>query len=199
MCRREVPGSLCHFLAILLFAMMPAAHAHEAVSIEEELGHGYAMLHDALKRLQHLDKVLLIKKERPPVGEVIRNLADTSDMLNRDLVQLAEKYPAIRLDDQGLTRFEVKKRESLMLDRGLSLGMPLLGKTGAEMERTALLSLSAAINQQRYLIAVMLPDEFAEERKKWLERSSRELDAIYAAMLDLLQRDYFCESVAQKR
>lgn len=187
------------WLCITLFACMSVVHAHDRSSPTQELSHGYAMLHDALKRLQHLDKVLLVKNESAPVRLVIRQLADTSDRLDESLQQLAETDPAIDLKDQGLTRFELEKRQSLMLDRGLSLGMPLLGKTGVEMERTALLSLSAAVNQQRYLIKVMLPDEPDPKREQWLQTAKLELDGVYEAMVELLESAYFCVADTQKR
>lgn len=180
---------------VTLAMMNATAFAQETISLDQELSHGYAMLHDALKRLKHLDKVLLLKKESPSVGQAIRNLAEVAGQLDADLRRIAGRDATIQLDDQGLTRFEIEKREALMFDRGLSLGMPLLGETGASMERTALLSLSAAINQQRYLIQVMIPDEYSQKRITWLKEARKKLDGVYVQMVQLLKNDYFCDSM----
>ena len=112
--------------------------------------------------------------------------------LTRALVrELAQAQPPIDLNDQGLPRFEAAKRKALIRSRGLELGTPLLGKTGRPMERQALLSLAAAINQQRFLIQVMLPAEDLPARKAWLERAKQSLDRLHADFEALLEAQYF--------
>ena len=180
-------------LAILLILPLAGAADDSQPSLATELSHGYAMLHDAFRRLRHLDLALLMKRESAPVHDAIDRLAESATTLHRSLREMAEADPGISLADQGLTRFELEKRNALMIDRGIGLGMPLLGKTGTALERQALLSISAAVNQQRYLIKVMLDAEQAPPRRKWLEHAAQEMDSIHGEMTALLERDYFCE------
>lgn len=156
-----------------------------------ELGHGYAMLNTAFSQFRHLDWVLLLKREDAQVGKLIQGLASEAGMLGDGLQELAEAQPPIDLHDQGLPRFEAAKRKALIRSRGLELGTPLLGKTGRPMERQALLSLAAAINQQRFLIQVMLPEEGMPDRKAWLERAKQSLDRLHADFEALLEAQYF--------
>ena len=157
-----------------------------------ELGHGYAMLNTAFSHFRHLDWVLLLKQENAQVGKLIQRLASEAELLGDELEELAAAQPSIDLHNQGLPRFEAAKRKALIRSRGLELGTPLFGKTGRPMERQALLSLAAAINQQRFLIQVMLPAEGLPARKAWLEQAQAKLDQLHADFEALLEAQYFC-------
>lgn len=187
------PTRLLLLLGLLIGASAPPALAAPTADEQRlrELGHGYAMLFEGLSQFRHLDLVLWLKREHDSVGERIEELADTSDTHRTRLAELAGQAPEIDLQDQGLTRFELAKRESLILDRGLQLGTPLLGDTGPAMERQALLSLAAAINQQRHLIQVMRPEERIAERRQWLDRLKQDLDALHTSYYELLEQRYF--------
>lgn len=174
-----------------LLAAAPAAAESEAADTRE-LSHGYAMFHLAASRLSHIDKALWLKAEPETVTDLLEALATTMGELVASLEGYQDTPPAIRLDDTGLPRLEVEKRQSVYLARGLELGTPIFGRTGTDFERTLLLSLSAAINQQVHLLKVMQDDEPAEPRKAWLRDAHAQLKALYERFVERLDADYFC-------
>ena len=74
--------------------------------------------------------------------------------------------------------------------------MPVVGRTGDDFERTLLLSLSAALNQQRHLVRVLGDDEPVDAVSQWLEDSRSSLDALYQRFEALLESRYFCSPPA---
>ncbi|MBR9814365.1 hypothetical protein GYB61_10985 [bacterium] len=182
-------------VATLLCCVLAVEHARaDDTQALQELGHGYAMFHQAARQLSLIDKALWVKRESDAVERVVTELAVSMGKLARSLEQAADASPPINLSDTGLPRFEVAKRQSVYLERGLDLGTPILGRTGHDFERTLLLSLTAAINQQRHLARVMIDHEPSAVRKQWLRDANAVLNARYDAMVAVLERHYFCSS-----
>jgi hypothetical protein len=68
---------------------------------------------------------------------------------------------------------------------------PVVGKTGIEFEREALLMFYNALNEQRHLVGVMVGLETDPGRKKFLETTKAQLDEHYSKVGALLNRRYF--------
>ena len=100
-----------------LLAAAPAAAESEAADTRE-LSHGYAMFHLAASRLSHIDKALWLKAEPETVTDLLEALATTMGELVASLEGYQDTPPAIRLDDTGLPRLEVEKRQSVYLAMG---------------------------------------------------------------------------------
>lgn len=183
-------------LAAVSAGLLLLSHATNAATAAEtphsDLNHGYAMLHAALGRLKYLDAALLLKLESDAFEQQIESLAEVAGRYDDQLQQLADNRPGLDLSDQGLPRFELEKRALQIRERGLQLGTPVVGKSGPTMEREALLSLSGAINQQRYLIRVMRDAEQRQALQQWLDGLLEELDAVHAAYQQLLSDAHFC-------
>ena len=181
-----------HGALLLLYLALSLAPAGARVdSPRTELGHGYAMLHEALSQFRHLDLAVWLKHEDASVTRLLESLAETAEAHRRTLEELASASPTIDLDNQGLTRFELEKRRALIVHRGLQLGTPLIGETGPRMERQTLLSLAAAINQQRFLIQVMREEEPIAARRDWLDGLKADLDRLHGEYEALLAKRYF--------
>lgn len=176
----------------LLVINSPASTAADSNDKLVQLDHGYAMLHAALGRLKYLDAALLLKLESDAFEKQIESLSQTSARFDDRLQKLAESRADLNIQDQGLPRFELEKRSLQIRERGLQLGTPLIGESGPSMEREALLSLSGAINQQRYLIRVMREAETRPALQQWLDELREELDAVHAAYQRLLSEAHFC-------
>lgn len=165
----------------------------ERVSPERQaLNQGYAQLYWTADKLQLIDKLLLIKAESDAVESVIDALADEMSDQADALEHFDDTVPGLSLDDDGLPKYEWAKRRSVFASRGLDVGLPLIGRTGEDFERTLLLSLSAALNQQRHLLRVMHGDEPVEGLQQWLADSRETLDDLYAQFETLLENTYFC-------
>jgi hypothetical protein len=70
---------------------------------------------------------------------------------------------------------------------------PLIGKTGTEFEREALLMFYNSLNEQRHLTGVMVGRETDPALRKFLETTKAQLEARYAKVGALLSRHYFVQ------
>jgi hypothetical protein len=68
---------------------------------------------------------------------------------------------------------------------------PVIGKTGPEFEREALLMFYNSLNEQRHLTGVMIGLEPDPALKKFLETTHAQLNARYAKVGALLNHRYF--------
>ena len=173
-------------------AVTPGGPAAAQDGKRQALNQGYAQLYWTADKLQHIDKLLLVKLESEPVESIVDDLARTMEDDANDLEHFAETVPAFALDDDGLPQYEWAKRRSVFASRGLDVGLPVVGRTGDDFERTLLLSLSAALNQQRHLVRVLGDDEPVDAVSQWLEDSRSSLDALYQRFEALLESRYFC-------
>ena len=160
--------------------------------VRATLSHGYAQLHTMLGALAWTDDLLLFKLESDWLEDTAEDLAKTASSLDGRLERLAGKYPGVDLDDDGLPEIERRKRDAVRNDRLLSFA-PMIGRTGANFERTLLLSTSGALNQMRHLCRVMLELETEPGLRGYLDDARRETDRLYARVVDLLEERYFRE------
>lgn len=168
--------------------------AQPATQPREALNHGYAQLHWVANKLQHIDKLLLIKRESEAVESAVDAVAQTMRRHANTLEQMERDLAAVDLSEDGLPVYEQKKRWAVVRERGLVTGTPVLGQTGIEFERTLLLSLTAVLNQQRHLLSVMRSDEPEPALRDWLLATEEELNALYERLTGLLADAYFCDS-----
>jgi hypothetical protein len=154
------------------------------------LSHGYAQLYDAAKGLRWLDDFLLVKFESEPTHKVIGDLSAYSAELKTQLEALAKQYPSLSLDDDGLPLLERNKRKAQALDRAKTLA-PLVGATGADFERTLLLTESGALNQLRFLAGAIADAEKSSPRREFALGVQRRFDQLYLEVVKLLDRRFF--------
>lgn len=190
-----------HRIRLILLVMLATALtgacatrpvAQPASDAREALNHGYAQLHWIAAKMRHVDQLLWVKQESDAVEAAVKTVSRTMGEHADALETFERERDDLRLDDDGLPRYEQRKRLSVIKQRGLTTGTPFLGQTGAAFERTLLLSLNAVINQQRHLMRVMRHDETAPVLRDWLKASEQALDADYEHLAGLLNSEYFC-------
>ena len=158
---------------------------------QRELSTAYAQLYNTADGLSGLDALLYVKFESDAVDHFVSGMADDMAALAEEIEAATEGVAWIDLEDQGLPAVEIEKRSKAQFDRGLGLA-PLVGRTGADFERTLLLTLSGGLNQSRYLVEVMLDREEHPARRELLIRAKTTFDRLYDADVDLLNARYFC-------
>jgi hypothetical protein len=89
-----------------------------------------------------------------------------------------------------MSKIEGEERKAIGADLAKNFA-PVIGKTGIEFERTALLMFYDSLNEQRHLAGVMVGLETAPGLRKFLETTQSQLDARYAKVGALLNRRYF--------
>lgn len=157
---------------------------------QKELNYGYASLYGAAKGLRHSDKILLIKYESEAVQAVISDLSESMDRIAKRLEELAKADPRVKLDDDGNPEIERRKRDAVTRARLLSF-KPVTGRTGANFERTLLLSESGSLNQLQHLAAELDKADPDAQRSAVLQEIHAEIVKQYDAVVDLLERAYF--------
>jgi hypothetical protein len=124
------------------------------------------------------------------MGRVTSDLMGYYQQLAASMRKLADEYPAMRIDVKTMSGIETEERKAIGTDMARDFA-PVVGKTGIEFEREALLMFYNTLNEQRHLTGVMIGLETNPALKKFLETTKTQLDVRYAKVGDLLNRRYF--------
>lgn len=178
------------FLTGMLVLALAPAGAQDDSNTLQLLNDGYSMLYAGSAGLQHADKAFLIKFESDATQRVVSNTAGYMGTLAADLEQLVRDYPSLRIDLQPLPAIEQKKQAAANTARIKSFA-PVVGRTGADFERTLLLTLAGGINQLRHLARVMAEAERSDARRQFLNDAEDRMDGLYAEMQQLLNARYY--------
>lgn len=173
-------------LSALLLAAVPAAAADEAADVRA-LSQGYALLYQAVEKLDRLPKVLYAKLESDPVDELATHIGEGTSAALEEIEAYAESHPGIDLEDAGLPPVERERRSST----SKALLKEMATTSGTEFERIFLMSLVSLLNQTRHTAAVLaeMPQDEAGKRlaRRWHER----FEADYRKVRELFVSDYF--------
>lgn len=169
----------------------PSSSEGGAPEVEEsQLQEGYSLLYQGVAGLQHVDKAFLVKFEKDRVQDIVTAVSDFADELTDELDSWAEAG-AIRTDLDPLPEMEKRKLAAVRKARLISFA-PVVGRTGANWQRTLLLSQSGALNQLRHLTRVMAEAEPDEARGSRLAEVAETLDGHYDRVVVALNDLYFC-------
>jgi hypothetical protein len=104
--------------------------------------------------------------------------------------RLSKQYPAMRIDVAAMSEIEGDERKAIGADLAKDFA-PVIGKTGADFEREALLMCYNGLNEQRHLTGVMIMSEADPALRRFLEDAKAQLEAQYEQVGALLNRRYF--------
>ena len=159
----------------------------------DRLNEGYSLLYGDISGLANADKAFLIKFENDATQSVVTDVADYMAELTGELEQLARDYPSLQLDLEPLPEIEKAAQEAAATARIKSFA-PIIGRSGADFERTLLLTLSGALNQLRHLARVMVDAERSDARRTLLQSAQTRLDTLYREIDQVLVDQYFASS-----
>lgn len=163
----------------------PAKDARRA-----QLSIGYSLLYQEADGIPKLKWVLMFKHETPEMARITDDLIRYYQELAATMRRLSKEYPAMRIDVAPMSEIEGEERKAIGEDLAKDLA-PIVGKSGVEFEREALLTFYEGLNEQRHLVGVMTGYETDPGLKKFLETTKRQLNERYAQVGDLLNRRYF--------
>jgi hypothetical protein len=130
-------------------------------------------------------------KDKPEeMGRLTNDLVGYYQQLAEAMQKLSKQFPGMRIDVDPMSKIEGDERKAIGDDLAKDLA-PVIGKTGIEFEREALLMFYNSLNEQRHLTGVMVGLEPDPALKKFLETTKAELDTRYAEVGALLNRRYF--------
>jgi hypothetical protein len=155
-----------------------------------QLSIGYSLLYQEADGIPKLKWLLLFKDKTEEMGRLTGDLIGYYQQLADTMRKLSKQYPAMRIDVTAMSHIEGDERKAIGEDLAKDLA-PVIGKTGIEFEREALLTFYDSLNEQRHLTGVMLGLETDPALKKFLETTKGQLEAYYAKVGALLNRRYF--------
>lgn len=155
-----------------------------------QLSIGYSLLYQETDGIPKLKWIFMFKDKPEEMGRVTNELVSYYQQLAETMQRLSKQYPAMRIDVPAMSEIEGDERKAIGTDTAKDFA-PLIGKTGVEFEREALLMFYNALNEQRHLTGAMVGLETDPALRKFLETTKAQLDAHYAKVGALLNRRYF--------
>jgi hypothetical protein len=157
-----------------------------------QLSIGYSLLYQEADGIPKLKWLLMFKDKPEEMARLTNDLIGYYQQLAETMQRLSKQYPAMRIDVSPMSEIESEERKAIGTDMAKDLA-PVIGKTGIEFEREALLMFYNALNEQRHLVGVMVGLEPDPGLKQFLESTKAQLDARYAKVGALLHRRYFTQ------
>ena len=155
-----------------------------------QLSIGYSLLYQEADGIPKLKWLLMFKDKPEEMGRLANELIGYYQQLAETMRRLSKEYPAMRIDVAPMSQIESDERKAIGEDLAKDLA-PLVGKSGIEFEREALLMFYNSLNEQRHLTGVMVGLETDPGLKKFLEATKAQLQAHYERVGSLLNRRYF--------
>jgi hypothetical protein len=155
-----------------------------------QLSIGYSLLYQEADGIPKLKWLLMFKDKPEEMGKVTRDLMSFYQQLAETMKRLSQQYPAMRIDVAPMSAIEGDERKAIGADMAKDFA-PVIGKTGIEFEREALLMFYDSLNEQRHLTRVMVGLETDPGLRKFLESTEAQLDAHHAKVGALLNQRYF--------
>ena len=155
-----------------------------------QLSIGYSLLYQEASGIPKLNWLLMFKKENAEMSEMTDDLVSYYKRLAARMERLSKEYPGMRIDTDPMSQIEGESRKAIGKDLTKDLA-PIVGKTGKDLEREALLNFYDALNEQRHLVGVMQDKETVPGLKTFLQQTHTQLDDWYEKIGALLNRRYF--------
>ncbi len=157
-----------------------------------QLSIGYSLLYQEADGIPKLKWILMFKDKPEEMGQVTHDLISYYQQLADTMQRLSKQYPAMRIDVPAMSEIEGEERKAIGADMAKDFA-PLVGKSGIQFEREALLMFYNTLNEQRHLTGVMVGLETDPALKKFLETTKAQLEEHYAKVGALLNRRYFTQ------
>jgi hypothetical protein len=155
-----------------------------------QLSIGYSLLYQEADGIPKLKWILMFKDKQEDMGRVTNELVSYYQQLADTMRKLSKQYPAMRIDVTPMSAIEGDERKAIGEDLAKDLA-PVVGKSGVEFEREALLTFYDSLNEQRHLTGVMIKLETEPALKSFLETTKAQLEEQHAKVGSLLNKRYF--------
>ena len=155
-----------------------------------QLSIGYSLLYQEADGIPKLKWLIRFKDKPEEMSKVTDELVSYYQQLADKMEQLSKQFPAMRIHVQPMSDIEADTRKAIGTDLAKDIA-PVVGKSGTEFEREALLTFYNSLDEQRHLVRVMLERETVPALKDFLETTRFELDSRHQKVGALLSRRYF--------
>jgi hypothetical protein len=148
--------------------------------------YGYALLFDLLGDEKDVSKLLIIKRERPELRNLVKEISHRSAIAHKELETFAKADKRLNLKDRALPVAESKTRESI----GKARGKQLLGDKGKEFELHLLLTQNEALTYGAHLASIIAAHESNSARAQFLQELSQSLGQLQEQVVAMLLANY---------
>ena len=187
----------CRLAALgLLLALGACSHFMHSEKAEagpgsrDQLAIGYSLLYQEADGIPKLKWLIRFKDKPEEMSKMTDELTSYYQQLAQTLEKLSKQFPAVRINVKPMSDLEADTRKAIGVDLAKDIA-PVIGKSGTDFEREALLNFYDALNEQRHLVRVMLEREKVPALRDFLETTRYELDSRYDKVETLLNRRYF--------
>jgi len=133
--------------------------------------HGYALLYDLLGDEQNVSKLLIIKRDRPELKALVKQISEQAGKAHKELEKFAKHNRALNLKDMALPTGEVETRKSIAKEKAKQL----LAEKGKDFEIALLLTQNEALTYGAHLAQTVARMETDPERNRFLQQLSSDL------------------------
>jgi len=183
----------------LLFLLCGCASFHEtssrtpAPSSAEGSGnsprqdtYGHALLFQLLGDEKNVSKLLIIKRERTELRDLIRDIAQRCRTAHEELERLAKADSGLNLKTNGLPAVEIGTRDAI----GKTKAKQLLTESGKEFELRLLIAQHEALTYGSHLAAAIAKTEANPQRAQFLRRLSSDFEVLENRVSSMLMANY---------
>jgi len=177
-------GPVWHLLLVMLLLPPGGGTAADSKTTApaQISSHGYSLLFDLLGDEQNVSKLLIVKRDRPELKKLAKQISETAGKAHKDLEKLA-KHANIDLKDPGLPDAETQTRKSISREKGKTL----LAEKGDDFEFALLLTQNEALTYGVHLAGVLAAGEGQSERMRFLQRLSSDLTQLRQEVTRMLR------------
>ena len=147
---------------------------------------GYAVLFDLLGDEKNVSKLLIIKRERAELRDLIREIAQRCGKAHEELERFAREDRTLNLKAHGLPPTESETRAAI----GKTKAKQLLTESGKEFELRLLIAQHEALSYGSHLAGTMSKSESNSQRAQFLRQLSSDLTALEQRVTSMLLANY---------
>jgi hypothetical protein len=159
------------------------APAAETRLLDGSLAAGYALLFSFLADEKDLSKLLIVKKESPALGDMVKEISNFAKKAHKDLEHIA-KRDGIDLEDQDLPPIEMATRDRIAKEKAKQL----LAAKGDEFEFSLLLTQNEGLSYASNLARTIAEAEVNPTRKGFLQDMAAAFEQLQAQVSKMLRK-----------
>src|SRR5262245_20150154 len=176
-------------MLLTLFVLVGCETVHDgpsaglsAATTHQVRNEGCSLLYELLGKERHVNRVLLIKKETPELGDLIDEITRHAGDAAEQLKEFAKTDPTLDLNQAGLPLAERKARSSIESAHTKEL----LTSSGREFELRLLIAQAEALTYGRHLAKVLAERDNDVRRRLFFENLSHHFEALHQKVMNLL-------------
>ena len=165
----------------------PQATAREDRSSQAHTNaNDYALLFDLLGDEKDVSKLLIIKRERPELRDLIREIAQRCGQAHKDLEGFGRADRSLNFKAHGLPTIESETRAAIAKTKAKQL----LTESGKEFELRLLITQHEALTYASHLAASIVKTETNPQRAQFLRQLSSDLTALEQRVTNMILANY---------